>query len=61
MHEIEGNSEKYKQFNHPYAGTLDFEVSKFDVQDNMGLKLIVHVLIPGTDTASKMKSLLDMC
>ena len=58
LHEIESISEKYKQLNHPVVGLLDFEVSNFDVSDNMGLKLIVHVPTPGTDTETKMKSLL---
>ena len=59
LHEIQGNSEKCKQLNHPVAGILDFEVSNFDVSDHSGLKLIVHTPISGTDTAAKMKLLLD--
>lgn len=59
LHEIQSNGEKYKQLNHPVAGRLDFEVSNFDVSDNSCLKLIVHVPLSGTDTATKMKSLLD--
>ena len=59
LHEIESNSEKYKQLNHPIAGLLDFEVSNFDVSDNSGLKLIVHTPVSGTNTATKMKLLLD--
>lgn len=59
LHQIESNSEKYKQLNHPIAGILDFEVSNFDVCDNSGLKLIVHTPVPETDTAAKMKSLFD--
>ena len=59
LHEIESNSEKYKQLNHPAAGLLDFEVSNFDVSDNSGLKMIVHTPLSGTGTAAKMKLLLD--
>lgn len=59
LHEIESNREKYKQLNHPTAGILDFEVCNFDVSDNSGLKLIVHTPLSETDTAAKMKSLLD--
>lgn len=59
LHEIQSNSEVYKQLNHPIAGTLDFEVSNFDVSDNSGLKMIVHTPLSGTDTAAKMKLLLD--
>ena len=59
LHEIESNSEKYKQLNHPSAGLLDFEVSNFDVSDNSGLKMIVHTPLSGTDAAAKMKLLLD--
>ncbi len=59
LHEIESNSEKFKQLNHPLAGILDFEVCNFDVSDNSGLKLIIHTPLSGTDTAGKMKSLID--
>ena len=59
LHEIQSNSEVYKQLNHPIAGILDFEVSNFDVSDNSGLKLIVHTPLSGTDTATKMKLLMD--
>lgn len=59
LHEIQSNSEVYKQFNHPIAGLLDFEVSNFDVSDNSGLKMIVHTPLTETDTAAKMKILLD--
>lgn len=59
LHEIQSNSGVYKQLNHPIAGILDFEVSKFDVSDNSGLTLIVHTPLSGTDTATKMKLLLD--
>ncbi len=58
LHDIESSSEKYKKLEHPVAGTLEFEVSNFDMSDNSGLKLIVHVPLPGTDTAAKLKSLL---
>jgi transcriptional regulator with XRE-family HTH domain len=59
LHEIESSSEKYKKLNHPIVGILDFEVNNFEMSDNIGLKLIVHVPLHGTDTAAKIKSLLD--
>ena len=59
LHEINSNSEIYKQLNHPIAGILDFEVSNFDVSDNSGLKLIVHTPLIETDTDVKMKALLE--
>ncbi len=59
LHDIESSSEKYKKLNHPTAGILDFEVNNFDVSDNSGVKLIIHVPSPGTDTSAKMKFLLD--
>ena len=40
-------------------GRLDFEISNFDVTDHSGLRMAVHVPMPGTDTAEKMASLLD--
>jgi hypothetical protein len=59
LHEIENSSEKYKKLNHPTVGTLEFEVSNFDVSDHLGLKLIVHVPQPETETAAKIKLLLE--
>lgn len=59
LHDIESNSEKRKQLNHPVAGQLDFEVSNFDVSDNSGLKMIIHTPSPDSDTANKMKLLID--
>lgn len=59
LHEIHSNGEKCKQLNHPVAGLLDFEISNFDVADNSGLKMIVHVPLSETDTTAKMKLLLD--
>ena len=59
LHEIQNISETYKQLNHPVAGVLDFEVSKFDVSDHSGLKLIIHTPLAGTDTSRKMGLLLD--
>ena len=59
LHEIQSNGEKHKQLNHPVAGILDFEISNFDVSDNSGLKMIVHVPLAETDTAMKIKGLLD--
>lgn len=58
LHEIQSNGEKSKQMKHPVAGVLDFEISNFDVSDNSGLKMIVHVPLSETDTATKMKTLL---
>lgn len=59
LHEIQSNSEVYKQMNHPTMGRLNFEVSKFSVSDNSGLILTVHTPCEDTDTAAKMKPLLD--
>jgi hypothetical protein len=59
LHELQNDGGVYKQFNNPQAGRLDFESSGFDVPDNSGLKMFVHVPQPGTGTAAKMKILLD--
>lgn len=59
LHEIKNNNEVYKQLNHPIAGKLEFEVSNFDVSDNSGLKMIVHIPCPGTDTNEKMRMLVE--
>ena len=59
LHEIENSCEQYKRLNHPTAGMLDLEVNNFDVSDNMGLKMVVHVPAPGTDTADKLKLLME--
>lgn len=55
LHDILDDSSVHKKMNHPQAGTLYFESSSFDVSDNSGLKLFVHVPLPGTDTAEKMR------
>lgn len=60
LHEIQNDSGVYKRLKHPVAGILDFESSSFDVPDNSGFKLFVHVPVPGADTAEKMKSLLNI-
>lgn len=59
LHEIQSNSELYKQLNHPQVGRLDFEIINFDVADHSSLKMAVHVPMPGTDTAEKIQSLLS--
>lgn len=58
LHEIIDDGGVYKHFNHPVAGNLEFESSCFDVPDNSGFRLFVHVPAPETDTADKMKQLL---
>ncbi|MCC8123378.1 MAG: helix-turn-helix transcriptional regulator [Oscillospiraceae bacterium] len=59
LHEIQNGSELYKQLNHPTAGIMDFEISNFDVSDNSGLKMIIHTPKDKTDSAAKMKTLLE--
>ena len=59
LHEIINDSGIDKHFNHPVAGELDFESSCFDVPDNSGYRLFVHVPAPGTDTSDKIKLLLN--
>lgn len=60
LHEIKSNNEVYKRLNHPDAGLLEFEVSNFDISDHSGLKMIVHIPLPGTDTSEKMKNLIEL-
>lgn len=59
LHDVIDDSGAYKQFNHPKAGLMDFESSCFDVPDNSGVRLFIHAPVPGTNTAAKMKALLD--
>lgn len=59
LHEIIDDGGIYKHFNHPTAGALDFESSCFDVPDNSGLRLFTHVPLPESDTAVKMRFLLE--
>ncbi len=59
LHDIYDDSGVYKQFNHPVAGTLEFESSCFDVPDNSGLRLFIHVPLSETDSSLKMRQLLD--
>lgn len=59
LHEILSHSEVCKQLNHEKVGLLDFEVSKFDVADLSGLTIIIHTPLVGTETANKIKTLLE--
>ena len=59
LHEIIDDGGVYKHFNHPVAGMLAFESSCYDVPDHSGLRLFVHVPSPDTETADKMKYLLN--
>ncbi len=61
LHEITDDGGVYKQLDHPTAGMLYFESSCFDIPDNSGFKLFVHVPVPDTDTADRMKALLNGC
>ncbi len=58
LHEIQNDSGIYKHFNHPAAGRMDFESSCFDLPDNSGFRLFIHVPLPETNTAAKMRTLL---
>lgn len=59
LHEIQNDSGVFKEFRHPKAGVLNFESSSFDVPDNSGLRLFVHVPSPGTETVGRMRSLIE--
>ncbi len=58
LHEILPGSEKDKRLVFPDIGTLDFEVTSFDVADNSGLKMIVHTPVPHTGTAGRLLRLM---
>lgn len=58
LHDIHNESEFYKNLNHPIAGLLDFQINNFEVSGNTGLKMIVHVPLPESDTAAKMNALM---
>lgn len=59
LHEIATEKTYNKIFHHPAAGKLTFEHSSFFVSDNMTLKVFINTPAPGTDTAYKMKQLLQ--
>ncbi len=59
LHEIQNDSGVYKHFNHPAAGTLEFESSCFEIPEPWGSRLFVHVPVALTDTADRMRALLD--
>ncbi|MCE1253767.1 MAG: helix-turn-helix transcriptional regulator [Anaerolineae bacterium] len=60
LHEIQNDGSVFKQLTHPQVGLLEFESSSFDVPDGSGLKLFVHVPLPGTDSAEKMNRLVNV-
>jgi transcriptional regulator with XRE-family HTH domain len=59
IHDLNSCCEKNKHLEHPTVGSLFFEVNTFTVADQNGLKLIVHVPDPETDTRSKMIQLMN--
>lgn len=59
LHDIEDDSGVYKELRHPAAGFLNFESSNYAVPDSGGLRLFVHVPAPGTETAKRMRILMD--
>jgi transcriptional regulator with XRE-family HTH domain len=59
LHEIKNNNEVYKQLNHPIVGSLDFEVCNFEVLNSAALKMIVHTPLSTTNTADKMRLLIE--
>jgi len=58
LHDIVDDSGVYKELRHSQCGILNFESSSFDVPDNSGLRVFVHVPAPGTETGERMRVLL---
>jgi transcriptional regulator with XRE-family HTH domain len=57
-YDILGNTNGYKEFNHPVLGRLDFEHISFTVSESPTLQMVVHTPVPGTDTKARMQEAL---
>jgi uncharacterized Fe-S center protein/transcriptional regulator with XRE-family HTH domain len=58
-HDVEGIVEGDVEFNHPKVGYLKLDHISYGVSGNPNLTLRVYTPIPGTDTADKIKQLLE--
>lgn len=58
-YDIQPPKDVYEALSHPELGDLTFNMSKFDVTEYAGFKLIVHTPTPGTNTYEKIKSVMD--
>jgi transcriptional regulator with XRE-family HTH domain len=58
-HEVINIPESQKMFNHPYQGRLSFNRLSFKLYDDPDLAVTVFTATPGTNTAQKMRRLLE--
>jgi|GEM_PF-44908 len=58
-HDVQGIVEGNVEFNHPKAGYLKLDHITYGVSGNPNLTLKVYTPIPGTDTADKIRQLLE--
>jgi uncharacterized Fe-S center protein/transcriptional regulator with XRE-family HTH domain len=58
-HDVQGIVEGDVEFNHPKVGYLKLDHITFGVSGNPNLNLRVYTPIPGTDTADKIRQLLE--
>lgn len=60
-HDVVGKLNVHKVFNYPDVGRLEFEQSTLMLSDMPHLRMIVKIPCAGTDTAEKLRMLLDDC
>jgi transcriptional regulator with XRE-family HTH domain len=57
--DVRERSDGKKEFDHPIVGRLLFEYTTLQVSANPGLKIMIYRPYPGTETASKLRQLLE--
>ncbi|MGW4593926.1 helix-turn-helix transcriptional regulator [Streptomyces sp. NPDC004457] len=58
-YEIRSTNQGVKAIDHPRAGCLIFDHSVLEVPDRPGVRLMLHTAQAGTDTAERVRELLD--
>ncbi|WP_433559335.1 helix-turn-helix transcriptional regulator [Pseudonocardia xinjiangensis] len=58
-HDIDGFTSRERIYHHPRVGDLHLELHRMTLSDQPGLHLIIYTPMPNTDTAARLRQLLD--
>jgi transcriptional regulator with XRE-family HTH domain len=58
-HDIDGFTSRERIYRHPIVGDLHLELHRMALSDQPGLHLIIYTSMPNTDTAARLRQLLD--
>jgi transcriptional regulator with XRE-family HTH domain len=56
-HDVGGFESHHRVFHHPHAGRLDFETQQLIPAGEPDLRIVVHLAIPGDDSAQRLTAL----